>query len=856
MSRGNRQWRNVGLIFRREIRDQLRDRRTLFMIAVLPVLLYPAMGIGALNMWGLFQEQPQTVVILGADSLPTQPPLLTVEADRFVSSWFNLPQDARRLHVVSDLALDESATPGADATAPAGKGTFAPRTAAQTTELLTQARELSRSIRRRKVLSLRLAERTGELKSLLAASPAEGEPSQPNDDRRMELESEVEILREQLKRLNRELAERFARSRIEVLILIPDDLAGQIEAVNRQMAQRDWNADTTTAFERPLIVRNSADDKSLLAYNRVRGAMQNWEREILRDRLAVAQLPAEVTRPVNADPIDLAADEQKSASLWSKLIPGLLVIMAVTGAFYPAIDLGAGEKERGTMETLLICPASRTEIVLGKFFTVMLFSMGTALLNLVSMGFTGRYMATMGGTGALSKIGGIAPPSMTAMAWILVLLLPLAALFSALCLSLATFARSSKEGQHYLTPLLMVTLGLTVFCLSPGVEINAFYSLMPVVGVTLLLKKMLASSGGSEALIYTVPVLVTSIGYSLLALWWAIEQFRREDVLFREGEQFELRLWLQHLLRDKEPLPSFTEAGFCFVLIMLLQFGAMRFMGQALQAASQAVDPATAQAWEMMRLLTIQQIALVASPALFMAIMLTTSVRRTLRLYLPNWRMLAVACLLPLALNPLAVELMSSLSWFFPPLPEGAERTLAAMSSAKLPLWVVLMAFAFAPAICEEITFRGFLLSGFGQSRRMWLAIVLSSVTFGVIHMIPQQVFNATLLGLVLGLLAVRSGSLLPGVVFHLIFNGLEVLKGRYAMELADTTPVGWILTRTPDGLHFTWPTLVVAAMASIALLFWLVNQEQTGPTDPAGRPLAPPEPGYPADFAAKRTTG
>ena len=80
-------------------------------------------------------------------------------------------------------------------------------------------------------------------------------------------------------------------------------------------------------------------------------------------------------------------------SIWGRIFPFLLVIMALTGAFYPAVDLCAGEKERGTMETLLISPASRPEIVLGKFFTVMLASMSTALLNLVSMGLTGLQIA-------------------------------------------------------------------------------------------------------------------------------------------------------------------------------------------------------------------------------------------------------------------------------------------------------------------------------------------------------------------------------------------------------------------------------------------------------------------------------
>ncbi len=140
--------------------------------------------------------------------------------------------------------------------------------------------------------------------------------------------------------------------------------------------------------------------------------------------------------------------------------------MALTGAFYPAVDLCAGEKERGTMETLLISPASRSEIVLGKFLTVMLASVLTALLNLVSMGLTGLRLARQVGTLAASpgrRAAGaaavtLAAPTLQAAFWMLVLLIPLAAFFSAVCVALAVLARSMKEGQYYMTPLYLVSL--------------------------------------------------------------------------------------------------------------------------------------------------------------------------------------------------------------------------------------------------------------------------------------------------------------------------------------------------------------------------------------------------------------
>ena len=106
--------------------------------------------------------------------------------------------------------------------------------------------------------------------------------------------------------------------------------------------------------------------------------------------------PESYTEPIQVKAEDVATESEVGGKLWSRFFPFLLVMMSLTGAFYPAIDLCAGEKERGTMETLLISPASRTEIVLGKFFTVMLASVLTALLNLVSMGLTGFQLAHVG----------------------------------------------------------------------------------------------------------------------------------------------------------------------------------------------------------------------------------------------------------------------------------------------------------------------------------------------------------------------------------------------------------------------------------------------------------------------------
>src|SRR6266404_6367102 len=215
------------------------------------------------------------------------------------------------------------------------------------------------------------------------------------------------------------------------------------------------------------------------------------------------------------------------------------------------------------METLLISPVSREELVLGKFLTIWLLSAATALLNLASMGITS------------AEFNGVLPHDVlrpAAIFWCVLLVLPLSAFFSAISLAVGAYARSSKEGQYYLMPLFLVTMPLVFLTLAPGVELNPFYSLVPVTGVALLMQRLMTVSLDQVPWLYFVPVLAPIVLYSGLALHWAIEQFKREEVLFREAERLEIGLWLRRLFREKEALPSTGQALFCFALIIALRW--------------------------------------------------------------------------------------------------------------------------------------------------------------------------------------------------------------------------------------------------------------------------------------------
>ncbi len=794
-------WKNVRLIFMREVRDQLRDRRTLFMITVLPVLLYPMLGLGVVQMMLTFSEQHRVVVILNADDLPEVPALLN---DKGIDpDWYDDGQkESSRLRILAERVRGLTPAEHADSLAHApdiesNSGEDRARRHGEKTdaELLAAAHDL--------------AEQIATLESLEDSAPLTEHDTN----------SEVAI-RQQRSALQDLVSERFGESGFQVLVVVPEGYGEAMKSMQNQIKARSEGAktsDTPIVTVPPLtIVRNSADDKSSAAFARVQKALANWEDAVRRRSFESASLPVELEHPARLTYVEVAGEEQVAASVWSKMFPALLVIMALTGAFYPAIDLGAGEKERGTMETLLISPARRIELVMGKFLTIMLFSVATAVLNLLSMGLTGQQMASGIGRGIADTVS-LEFPGFEPLMWMVILLLPLSALFSSLCLALATFARSTKEGQYYLTPLLMVVMGLTMFCLSPAVEMTPLYSVIPVVNVTLLLKGLLLNAPGSGNLVvYAVPVLISSIGYSMLSLWWAIELYNSEDVLFREAEKFDMRLWFRQMLRTKDAVPAFPEAVFCFIMILMLQFVAMKYMATDLNAP----DPGSS----MMRLIVVQQLAMIACPAVFMGLLLTTSLRATFRLRMPSLTAMAIGVGLAAITHPLSMELSRFLVEYqvFPELPESARHVMELMKTDERPTWLLLLVFAVTPAICEELAFRGFILSGLARGGRLAIAVGISSVMFGIIHMIPQQAFNAALLGLVLGLLAIYSRSLFPAMAFHFCNNALATF---YATDASQFKTDGVFLSRHPDGqLSYEAPLLVLCGIVGMLLIIHMIK--------------------------------
>ena len=218
-----------------------------------------------------------------------------------------------------------------------------------------------------------------------------------------------------------------------------------------------------------------------------------------------------------------AADELRDQFV--RIFPFVLMMWIVAGSIQPAVDLTAGEKERGTMETLLISPAERNEIVFGKFLAVAFFSFGSVIWNVLWLA---------GGALIVELLLGFPILNWPGLIGCIIVGFPLAMFFSAICVALGVFARSTKEGQYYLMPLILIAMPLAFSTMLPGTELNLGNSLVPITGALLLQQKLLSISSDPTPWGYFFTVIGGLTVCVTAALWFAVRQFKRESVLFRE----------------------------------------------------------------------------------------------------------------------------------------------------------------------------------------------------------------------------------------------------------------------------------------------------------------------------------
>jgi sodium transport system permease protein len=730
--------RNIALVAGREIRDHLRDRRTIAMMVILPLVLYPVMALTVYQLAQFLEEKPCRVLIVGSE---------------YLQRCSGLPQ-----------LLDEH-------------------------NLTLFHRSLFSDPRRQRLLRI--------------VQPSDfGLPQDPQH-----LRSEVENL--------------IASGTVDVAVWFPPGFGcfglGLSEPVNdagnpaRPDSQGEgsggdspsWAA--TTPGEQPVgpeILYSTASDRSQIAYGRAQAVLDRWREQCRRHQLAARGIPQELIEPFPVAVADVAASVgRRGAALWARLLPVLLIIWAATGALYPAIDACAGEKERGTLETLLVSPAQRTEIVLGKLCAVSLFSAVTAMANVVSMMISGWFLLT-----SLPQFG---PPPWSALGWLFLALLPVSLLSGALSLALAAQARSTREAQYYLMPLVLLTMPLVLLPVTAGVELTWGTSFIPLTGVVLVLKSFLAGQM-SQSWIYLFPALGTTLVLCALSLRWAVNQFHSENILFREAEVISLPLVLRQVWSRRGPYltPSQALLG-AFAILLIKMIWSLR-----------AAMPESFH--EFATILVSTQLAAFALPAIFFACVFSRKPLKALNLGVAVDGRLIAAALLALLIQPACATLQQLFLRVWQPgdvVGPFLQKIQAIVDSGST--WELLLYLAILPSICEELAFRGLVLGGFIGARRFLLGMFLSALLFAMAHTWLVQQISAFLLGMVLAGIVLTTGSLWHAIVFHAIYNGGMLLAARAGAD----SVLHWLFAHAgqyfPGIGDYALPYALPIGSALIAVVLW-----------------------------------
>jgi sodium transport system permease protein len=546
------------------------------------------------------------------------------------------------------------------------------------------------------------------------------------------------------------------------------------------------------------LMYDAASDRSQRGRYELGKVLGEWRDTLLSRRLVERGLNESFARPIAVSDSSIALPAEIGGYTLGRILPLLLVVITMLGAFYPAIDLAAGEKERGTLETLLTAPVPPGSIVAGKFVTVAVIGITAAGLNLASMLLTLQ-------TGALQiteAIGVEISLGLGAIVVIFLALIPLAVLFGSVFLGIALQSSSFKEAQNALTPVYMLVLVPAMLPIFPGIDFGVLLALTPVAGVSFLFRDLMR--GAADPVLGVLVLLSTSV-YAAASLIFAARVFGSERVLFGSDDadvEVSRESWWERLRRfrrrERVPDPAMVMV-FVAVLAVVFFLGAIQFQIRLGEAG----------------LLVSEWVLLFIPAVLFVAVGGFDGVR-TLSLRRPSVNGVVGGVVLIAGAVPL-VWVIGWLQTFVLPIPwellEGLEQLVTADTPGRL-LWLLLL-LALTPAVCEEFVFRGVLLGG-TRNLEPWRFVVLNGVVFGAFHLsfeTAMRFLPTATLGIAIAWAVWRTGSLWVGTIMHFLNNATIVVLAstpslREALSDPDMPPPLWLV-----------PLGVIAVVVGVSIL-------------------------------------
>lgn len=470
-----------------------------------------------------------------------------------------------------------------------------------------------------------------------------------------------------------------------------------------------------------------------------------------------------ILEPIVFETRDVAKTEEIAGLFLGQVLPIILIIGVLLGAIYPAIDSMAGEKERGTLETLFTLPISNLELVMGKYMAVSFCTIVTAVLNILSILLTISYLFLSG-----SIVEGLEISKFNINELILPIIITLlcvclfAMVISAVSMCVCSFAKSFKDAQNYITPVMFLVLIPSYVSMIPNMKLDSTTAIIPVVNISLLIKSVLSfnSNIGLIAMVF-----MSNFTFVILAVILLSKIFNSEEILFGSSKSFSFLERRSNIKKGTMPSQSDGIIMYAFGLVLLIYVGSL------------------VQIKFGMAGLAITQIMIISLPLLF-AYYIKSNFKKVFNLKLPTIKQIFGAISLWIGTYTIAMLITQLLLYLFPQnmeVVEGLNEALFIEDSLLLNILIV----ACMPAVCEEIFFRGFLLSAFRNNKKSYKsAIIITGILFGFMHMDFIRMIPTGILGISFAYAVCKTNSIFIGMIMHFLNNGLAVLVSHYTANL------------------------------------------------------------------------
>jgi sodium transport system permease protein len=538
------------------------------------------------------------------------------------------------------------------------------------------------------------------------------------------------------------------------------------------------------------ILFDSVRPESRKARDRVSDQIRLYRVQLQKQREQANKLASGFATGVEIQNTNVASEQRKSGMLVGMLLPYMLILFSAISGFYAAIDMTAGEKERGTMQTLLCAPVESLEIIAGKFGAVWSIAMIGTVVNLISLALTFSRIKLLPGTQMSIPF--------TSYLVAFLMLVPISLMINAVFLAVGAFAKDFKDGQNFLTPILMGLIVPLVATMTPGIELNGYLAFVPIVNIALLIKGVFLGEWSADMLFL---VMLSSLCYASLALVFASHVFERNNLLL--GGKENLSSVFDFSRRPgSRPSPGTSMLVFAVVLVLAF-YGSLSLMHYGLPV-----------------MLVVLQYGFFLLPCVAFIYLKGFDVTETLSLRPISAKGALAAVLIGISAWTVAGGLLVRL---LPP-PESLQKAmekLLMLEDKPAPLWEAWLLVALTPALCEETLFRGLIMSGFRRLGK-WPAILATGLLFGLAHASIYRLLPTMALGILFGYAVWRTRSIVAGIICHALNNGLMATLAR-SKDLVHQLGL--------EGLKYVpWAVIGVGSILLCAGLWLLRDSESEEP--------------------------